>query len=328
VKGIGSIKIAGDLRGASGQDSGEIYSASDISSVSIGHSLVGSSSGGNSYNIRGQVVALGRISSVTVGQNVVGQGGSYSAAIVGDSIGQVQVRGDIRTGTGFRSGAIIANEGSIDIVKVGGAIRPSDVASAAPFIYADGRIGSITAESIQGSAGFTSEVPAPAQIIAKGLLNPKTAAQAVAIGSVRVLEYMGQTQIIAGQDSTGNLLNVGARIGTVEVGSGTDEGVAWYANDIIAGFAPGFNGTYGGGQDSQLGLTSTFHSSIAKVIVRGGFDDADGYPHAIEAAEIGSIIINGRNIALKKGARNDEMLSLEDDGSTVANEAESFQNPV
>jgi hypothetical protein len=221
---IGTVQIGEDIRGGSGDDSGEIKATGSIAGLSVGGSVVGGdgqnsgvilSTGGDIGNVTvkgdvqggggvtsGFLQAGGNVGDVTLGGSLVGGGGASSAEIgaVG-SLGNVNIGGDVRGGTGNYSGQIVSRYGSIGNINIGGSLIGTTTQSAR-ILGAFGGTGSIgtvrIGNDIQGGSGDDS-------------------GEIKATGSIAGLSVGGSVVGGDGQNS-GVILSTGGDIGNLSIG--------------------------------------------------------------------------------------------------------------
>jgi hypothetical protein len=113
---LGVVRIAHDLLGGSGVQSGYIechgVSFGNVTSVSIGGSLIGGSG-----NLSGRILA-GDVGAVTIGRDLLGGSGILSGYIQTHSIAAVSIGGSLIGGVGDNSGGIECG-GDLGAVKIG-----------------------------------------------------------------------------------------------------------------------------------------------------------------------------------------------------------------
>jgi hypothetical protein len=179
VGDVGTVRIAGDLRGGLANGNG------------------------------GVVFTDGNMGRVTIGGSLIGGAGQFSGAIatLGGNIGTVQIRGSLR-GDGDYSGVVSA-QNNIGRISVAGSLIG---AGRSGTIFAKRAIGSI---SVRGSIIGSSSL---ALFLCAGGPATPTGTAAVAIGSLRVGGSVEFADIRAGFDGGLNPTNADAQIGSVVVG--------------------------------------------------------------------------------------------------------------
>ena len=205
------MKIAGDVRGGSGSDSGIIFSANTLAGVGIGGSLVG----GQNFQT-GEIISFGNMGPVKIGPRPhrrqhlrhARPAFSDSGYIAGNRIASV-----------FIGGSIIAG---LDDSTVGSLTKDAS-------IRVNDDIGPI---SVKGSlVGRTNDHGDSMVIIqARGQNTlPANPTADIAIASLTVGGEVRHTSILAGFDSNLNPANADASIGAVKVGRN------WTASSLVAG---------------------------------------------------------------------------------------------
>lgn len=272
---IGSVRVLGNVNGGLEKLSGSIHSSSSIASVWIGGNL----SGGRG-DLSGTVVALGPIGSVYIGGTLFGGGtrdeggqtipsdraGSVSSAT---HLGKVTVVGDVVGGTSFFGGSIFTLPGSggkIDSVTIGGrlvgATKSVDLGQGQGpqllfnGIYSDGALGPVKVGAIQGASSAEA-----VSIVARGVINPKTPTEALAIASITVARSVASANILAGYNAAYNAVNPDVQIGAVKVGSN------WIGGNLIAGVIPGASHVFGANDDAVISPGATVTTPAGPVTV-------------------------------------------------------------
>jgi hypothetical protein len=121
---IGRVAVTGDVHGHTGSSSGIVHAVNELTSITIGGSLIGGIDPDPSDNDflafgSGSIEAT-RLPSVTIGHDIVGHG--YSRAIDGDVLGRIAIGGSLIGGEEFASGSIAADV-SLDSLTIGGDVR-------------------------------------------------------------------------------------------------------------------------------------------------------------------------------------------------------------
>ena len=318
---IGSLRIGGELRGGSGDNSGLIGTelGVGVSSISIFGSIIGGS--GKSS---GAILTGGFISSMTTGA-VIGGAGQGSGAIHASSIRQLNVFGNVEGGSGKDSGGISAAK-SLNAVHVHGSILGGDSAVGealdnSGYVIAP-RIGSLTVNgdlrsghdngtglSDSGTIGASKWIGA-VHIRGSVIGNEDLAAVISAAGTasrpaIRSLQIDGAArfaQILAGYRGD-EAVNADARIGTVKIGGDMR------SSSIIAGVDAGTDGVFGTNDDTLIGGAGTTDaanstSKIARIII-GGTVETGTTSAGIEAQFLKSLRVGASDVALNNGAGND-----------------------
>jgi len=240
-----TVTVTGSLVGGAGNYSGEIVANGNLGPVIITGNLQGS---GGQYS--GEVGSLkNSVASVTVGGSVIGgsvsgtQSLANSGYIFGEQITSVTITGSVIAGTNAGKGKLTNS----------GAIR------------ATYDIGAITVGNLVGNSTN------PVVISARGQ-NPSTFAATpatdVAIASITVGSDVNNkvvpgnvsfTNILAGYNPAGTVVNAAAQIGAVTVYGN------WTASNLVAGAAPGPDGQFGTSDDT-VPTTSTDAASVLSQI--------------------------------------------------------------
>jgi len=317
---MGPVKIGGDVRGGSGNESGKIDCGGKLTSVTIAGSLIGGSGNDDSFagdegQIRstgdmgpvkigrdmsggagsssGLIHSDGKLASVAIGGSILGGGGMFSGVVVADGkMGGITVGGALVGGAGIDSGEIVGGS-DIGSVKIAGNIDSADFRQGG--IYSNGKIASI---AIGGSiVGPGNRVT----ISALGKLNPPASqADSVAIGKLTVGGDVENAQIVAGYSIAGAPRTGDASIGPVQVGGN------WVGSDLLAGIQDGGDGSFGsvaGHVDDIVipGGKASILAKIASITINGqliGTPGIAGDSHAFAAQIIGSLKLGGTSIPL------------------------------
>ena len=241
---------------------------------------------------RGHSQPGGTVSSVNIAQDVTGGDGDHSGSINAGAIGTVTIGNDLTGGQSDHAGSIVASVTDIGQVTVGtiGVAASARGGTGSTYISAERNLGSLHARHIVGRE-TTAETSSGIQpvltdvfITAGGDLQARSAAQALAIGSVTVDGAMSQTTIEAGYDHNLNQVNGHVIIGTVEVGKGNLlDSPVWTDNDVIAGATGAtFNST------EIKGGNTAILSEVVKVIIHGNLG-ASTTQHEVIADYIASV---------------------------------------
>ncbi len=288
---IGHVSIfangtsTGSILGGAGSDSGELNAAS-IGSVSMAGQVKGST-GSNS----GQIVATGDIGSVTLGGGITGGGGTGSGVVTtgtgfGDNLGSLTLTGGgITGGAGMDSGQV-AIGGKIGSVKLNGAAITGAAGASSGAIIATDSIGSISIGSLisVASEGAGAGEISTGGSLASLIFTGAGSAPAVDSGQVDVTGSAGSITVhgsVTGSvASTGEFLIGGAVksfsiSGALNGGAGNDSGSIFAGLDdagvigsltisggVIGGGGNGSGEVFGGG-----GIT---HATLGDLIGGGG----------------------------------------------------------
>ncbi len=330
----GTITIAGSLIGGSATGAGAVSSgqtSSAITSVKIGHNVVGGSAGNT-----GAVVALGEIKSITIGGDVVGgsvadsgllkssnskigtltiagslvgNGPSSGIAQSSSDMGKVTIGHDL-VGNAIRSGRIISG-GAIKTVSVGGSV----LGGAGDFsgrILSTGDITSLTiGHDLKAGAGALSGSVASSHAIGTMLVkgsvlgNGTVKAHILANASIARLTVNGRVElarVLAGynndatQDTT---IGGDAQIGTVTVAHD------WIASDLVAGANDNLDGSFGS-NDQSIGICDpAIRSKIASIVIKGqALGTVGGTDHfGFVAQDLGMLKIGDATFAFTAAAQ-------------------------
>jgi hypothetical protein len=258
VGDLGPVKIGGDVRGGSARYSGQIGSGRGrIASVTVGGSFVGGDD-----ESAGWIAANTSLGPVKIGHDVQGGAGRTSAQILcyGGRVAGVTVGGSVRSGTGLRSGSIIA-QADLGPVVVGGSL-----------------IGTVTH---------------PVVVSAQGKANlPATATADLAITRLAVRGRVEFAVVLAGYDKDLEPTNADAQIGPVTVGGD------WIASSLVAGVVVGQDDQFGTGDDARIVGPTDRRGVVSKVasLTIGGqaFGSVGtGDQFGIVAEQLGAIKVGG-----------------------------------
>ena len=289
---MGSVKVTGDVIGGKGNFSG-LVEAGSIGSVTIGGQLAGGV-GVNSGSLYG-----GTVGPVHVAGSVLGAEGESSGSIYASShLGKVSIQRGLVGGVGQNSGTIESQSANVDGVTIGGDARSgSGVRSGA--ILAGAVLGPVT---IGGDAIGTAETP----LLIRGV-GPLTGAKSTAIASLKVGGDFDHALVLAGYGAGNTALNGHAQIGAIRVGgdwiaSSASAGLTTNVDALDA------TGVFGNGDDAFITSgAATNPASIKSVTIRGAargtFEDGDRF--AIVAEQIGSVSIGGAKLPLTKSKTKD-----------------------
>jgi hypothetical protein len=304
---IDSAAVNGDMKGGSADFTGAITSFGGIGSLTVNGSVEGDfgryvsgrsvqfdggpllGKGGNGDEdggAEGQIFAAERIGMLRIAGDLRGGAGEASGQIRADGIRSVRIDGDV-VGDGPGTGSIIAQDGDLERVIIGGRFEPGTSFDASR-ISASGRIESLSAGSLAGSSEGRGYITAGSEI-----------------GKVTVLDSVAYFNILAGYDVELGASSGLAEIGTVQVGT-TGSG-NWIATSVAAGVIGGNNGFFGGeGPDFPIGSPSpdgTLESKIASIVIKGAVsstvDENDSY--GIAAGRIVAVKVGGASLPLTSG---------------------------
>ena len=238
----GPIKIVRDIMGGRGLDSGGLDIRGNLSSLTIGGSVIGGAGARQS----GAVVVGGDLGTVAITGNIVGGSSSTHLELV-DS-GVVKAR---RIGT-MTLGSLFAGTNTFALLSPftnnGAIVVQNDIASL----------------TLKGSVvGNTTN---KALIRARGQLAATTTD--LAIGKLTIAGNVEYGQILAGFDLLGVAKNADAQIGPVVVGGD------WIASDLVAGAVTGAGGRYGDAGDAKISGAgvkdvATVFSKITSISIGG-----------------------------------------------------------
>lgn len=313
---MGAVRVLGDVSGGSGLYSGSITSTSSIVSVYLGGTLAGGSGDGS-----GSIFADLTVGSVFLGGSLISgttrdDNGtpvlSSAAGSIGSGtkLGKVTVMGGVFGGMSYFGGSIFTSPGStgkIGAVTINGVLTGgteifgtgADAVLVFNGIYSDSTLGAVKVGSLSGR-----NPASPVNIVAKGVIHPANATEALAIASVTVVRGAYSAQILAGFDETlsafhpdGSPINPDVQIGAVKVGNN------WQASSIAAGVSQGADIFFGNGSDEAIPPTqaaSPIRSKIASVTI-GGYIVGTSFASdsfAFQAHEIGAVKIGGTVIPM------------------------------
>src|SRR4030095_8408893 len=125
---IGQVKIAHDAHGGRSNESGKIRSGGNLTSLTIGGSLIGDQGSydtitdpGTNLVQFGQVFVAGDLGLVTIGKDILGGAGSNAAELrANGTLARIIVRGSLVGGSGAISGQIFGQ--AVGFAGIGGDI--------------------------------------------------------------------------------------------------------------------------------------------------------------------------------------------------------------
>ncbi len=291
---IGSITVFGDIKGGGGFDSGAIFAGSPDSATApfagtIGPVIVYGSILGGAGEHSGTLSAESGVRNVTIAGDITGGPGAGSGSLVsGLGFANISIRGNLTSGTAAESGSIIALAGDAPNIVIGGKIIAGN--SAGSGILIDGAIGTLNFQSAPDANGNSTEIRA-----LRG------------IGAINVFGDMFDVFVSAGSTGAGVPRNANASIGSVLIGGN------FIGGGLIAGGAAGLDAILFTADDIlyRPDPAPAILSRIGTVLVGGTLD-----AFAIEAEQLGIIIVGTSPVPLQPGARNDNFLQ----GTTVIKE--------
>ena len=226
---------------------------------------------------------------MTIAGNITGGSGDGSGSLVsGLGFANISIRGNLSSGTAAESGSIIALAGNAPNIVIGGHIIAGNTVGSGILI--DGSIGTLSFQSAPDSGGNSTEIRA-----LRG------------IGAINVFGDMFDVFISAGSTGAGIPRTANASIGSVLI-SGNFTG-----GGLVAGAAAGPDTVLFTADDLlyRPDPAPAILSRIGTVLVGGTLS-----AFAIEAEQIGLIIVGNTAIQLQPGAHNDNFLQ----GTTVIKE--------
>jgi hypothetical protein len=204
---------------------------------------------------------------------------------------QSDIAGSLQTLSlsGGMHGSNLSVRGNIGSILIHGRVSGSSIRS-------DGKIAAI---NIAGD--FAGDAANAAVISARGMLDPVTAGEALAIRSFRIGGSVDHALILAGYDRTGAAVNPDAAIGGIVVAGD------WSASSLAAGTKAGADGQFGTDDDALISGDNPLVAKIASIRIKGA---AIGSADALErfgfvAEEIGAFKSDGIKLTLTSGASND-----------------------
>ena len=317
---LGPVKIVGDVVGGSAEFSGGLASNGRMVSVTIGGSLIG----GTALRT-GTIESQGEMGPVKIAGDVRGGSGLSSGIILGrEAVTSVTIGGSLVGGSGDSSGRLTA-EGKFGPLKICRDVVGSvDAGTGSIFGFESLSSVTIGGSMFGGRIGGSSTVGA---VSVKGSIIG-TAADPVSIDAVGTLTSSSKPDIalkslkVGGRVEWANLLfgisenkgiNGDVQIGPIAVGGD------WITSNLAVGIDP-TNGSFGDASDKAVvpGVPffgaftrndPTVLSKIASVAIGGGVYGVNGTPglthFGFVAEQIGSFKVNGVNLPLKSGAKND-----------------------
>jgi hypothetical protein len=276
--GIFRIKIGGDLRGGSGESSGQIRSiASGLGPITIGGDLVGGTANNTGLISTDRTITSVRIGGDIIGSSVAGSASlSYCGAISAFSrifsvtvAGSIIAGSDASSGTLDHSGAIVAGR-DLGPVKIGGSVlgdptNPALIVARGEIAVFDEEDNAITSLSIGGDVRWA--------------------------------------RILAGFDPNQAPINADASIGPVKVGRD------WIASSLVAGARDSGADGFGQNDALQLGGDPELTARIASIRIKGlatgsaRLNDHFGFV----AQQIDQLRIGARAFELTPGPSNDSL---------------------
>jgi hypothetical protein len=118
---IGNVSVGGSVIGSDGVNSASIYAFGNIGAVTVGGNVSGGGGEGS-----GNIVANGNLTSITLGGNLSGGRGNQSGRIGASfgTAGPITVRGTVFGGEGVESGQIYVNTaGRRATIDIGGSVQ-------------------------------------------------------------------------------------------------------------------------------------------------------------------------------------------------------------
>ena len=311
--GLGPVKIGHNLRGGTGESSGQIENGNK--SITIGGSVLGGSGVSS-----GQLVTEGRVVAVKIGHNLAGGTGAESGGIFNLGLKSATIGGSLIGGTETLSGSIRTIPGGdpfpgdIGTVKIGGDIFGSSGADSAK-ISASGMLGSLTVGgSVFGGSASYDTVPLPGggfelgQIFTLGKMGKVTlggnliggagthSAHLRSEGSLASISIGGSLVGAAGESS--GRVRAEQTIGSVKIGreifGGSQDSAGFILSDDAAIKMATLGGSiFGGTGTSSGGLEAVSFGSV-KIVgdVLGGGAFGAGYVQA-SGGKLGSLSIGG-----------------------------------
>jgi hypothetical protein len=281
---IGRLKIAGDIRGGSGDNSGRIL-VSNIDRLNISGSILGGG-GANSGSVNANNIAVAKISgsirggtgnasgsilasgveAITIGGDLIGNDASFTGLLQINSLGDAVIHGSVLGGNGTSSGRISSNE--MGSITVDGSVVGSAGSGSGSFAANTIDTVIIGGDLIGGSGDFSG------RIFGGGKLR-------VIEGSVLgVLPTSGNSSAAAGLYAS--IFNID------KIVIGGD----FINANIAVGVAEGATGSFGDGDDTSIGNPAT--ATIAELIIKGrATSTIAGATFGIEANALGRIQIGG-----------------------------------
>jgi len=289
---MGAVNIGGDVRGAA-TESGKIFSAGKLASITIGGSLM-NSDGRYDTNAAfgggvGQIYSADAMGAVKINGSVIASG-PFGGHIRGASIKSVSIVGDL-TGGGDGTASIVAEEGDLGPVTIGGAFNAATSIDEGSRISAQGKIASVTIGDLVGTTDGRGYITA-----------------GESIGKITVTNSTAYFRILAGYDVDLQPITAAASIGPVTIGT-TGAG-DWQATDLVAGAITGFSinpsggdGFFGTEDDTVFASPTGAISKIGAVIIKGAVNNSDfsSAHYGIVATKIASVKIGGLALPLTAG---------------------------
>lgn len=315
---VGAIKVGGDWRGSTSEDSAQI-TVRNVASITLEGSLIASSSGfeGNARWVGDKVgtiliggdikggsneagtISYGSAKSVTVMGSMIGGFADFSGSIRITNADKIVIGHDVRGGTignsnALYSGAILSG-GKINSITVGGSIIAGQETGSGQLSLSGAIVGhTLGSVSIKGSIVGNANVTANIQT-------------AISIGSLSVGGRVEMSVI--------SVYLSGGTLGTLKV---TGD---WIASSTIVGL--GVRDNFGDGNDGRSivpgGLTTA--SKIGSIVIGGqvhGLVALPGRSFGFGAEEIGSFKAGKSAYVLKTGAHNDKFTAQYAVGTALA----------
>ncbi|MFT3721940.1 MAG: hypothetical protein QM773_00020 [Hyphomonadaceae bacterium] len=311
---IGTLTVNGNVLGSSGDEAGKIAIGGSVTTLTINGNVTGSTgvfTTSDTGAFLGQIYVGGTLKTGTINGDLVGggisTGGDYSGTIRAGAIQVLTINGDVVGGNGPNSGSIEAFKSDIGSLTVTGSVTAGSAADTGR-IAAARNIGTVSVDSLVGSSTQR------AVIEAKGVIVPKTNADAMTIQSVTVLSSMTDADIKAGYGLLDFPQNPDAQIGKVTVGRTGQTSGLFSNSNIVAGAGPGLDGRFGTADDPPASAdvsSASIISKIVSVIINGTVTNpgnAGGpLPYGIVSQQVNSVVIAGVSITLQAGPSNDNV---------------------
>lgn len=287
---VGKSMIGGALSGnfASVKIGGSVDGIVQVSTPSL---TIGGDVRAGSGSVTG-FLNLGPTGTVKIGGDLLGGSDSTTGQIIASSIKSLTIVGDVLGGAGADSGSILLGTGGT--VKIGGSVHSGSGPRA-------GQIAATTLKSLTIGGSLLGTTSAPATIQIQGKLNPATAAEAMAVGTLTIGGSLDHARILGGADGTGTIVHSDVILGKITIGGD------FSASDIAVGIKPDTDGFFHNAVSLANSVNFSILATIASVTIKGaatGTSTAlDGF--GIYAQSIGAAKVAGRAFALTAGASED-----------------------
>lgn len=317
---LASVTLGGSLFGGDGNydeqvpsgPEGQIYSRSEMGPVKIARDVFGGA-GGES----GGIDCEGKLASVTIGGSVFGAGGVESAGLSAVEMGAVKIKGSVRGGIGELSASILSDT-VIGSVTIGGSLIGDGEGSA--LIEAIGELGpvKIGLDLIGGEGSDAGQVFSPTEITAVTIGGSVRGGGDASSGGIFSGGLMGPVKIggdlVGGAGENSGAVEANDRLASITIGGSVFSGSGEFSGSIMSDddivsvtikgsiFGTAANPVIISGEDATT-PTEKANVALGKVSIGGSVHFAElraGYDDNVleePGAQIGAVKIGGDWVA-------------------------------